>query len=274
MEHDTLTMSVYNPDNTICAISTPHGTGGIAVIRVSGPKAIEIVNTLWKGADLRNVSSHTAHLGTLCYTDHYLPLDQCVAIVYRSPRTYTGQDVVELNIHGSKWLQREVMSVLTTAGCRLALPGEFTRRAVSNGRLDLTQAEGVADLIASSSKASHRMAIRQMRGGITQKLSLLRNKLIDLASLLELELDFSEEDVVFADRNKLKTLAKEIQAEIDHLYSSFSKGSAIKDGIPIAIVGATNAGKSSLLNRLLQDERAIVSDIHGTTRDTIEETLE
>lgn len=267
-------MSMYNPDDTICAISSPHGVGGIAVIRVSGPKAIEIVNSLWDGADLRNISSHTAHLGFLYNNERSIPLDQCVAIVYKAPRTFTGQDVVELNIHGSKWLQREMLSVLGKAGCRLALPGEFTRRAVSNGRLDLTQAEGIADLIASSSKASHRMAIRQMRGGVSQKLSLLRDKLIDLSSLLELELDFSEEDVVFADRDKLKTLTEYIVSEIKHLYSSFSNGSAIKDGIPIAIVGATNAGKSSLLNRLLQDERAIVSDIHGTTRDTIEETLE
>lgn len=266
---------IYQTDDTICAISTPHGTGGIAVIRISGPHAIEITDKLWHGATLSEAQSHTAHLGEI--TDPLRPenpLDQCVATIFRAPRSYTGEDTVELSVHGSKWVQRETINLLITHGCRLAEPGEYTRRALINGRIDLTQAEGVADIIASSSRAAHRIAMKQMKGSISRRLTSLRQSLIDISALLELELDFSEEDVEFADRTKLISLAEDILSELKRLHSTFDSGNAIKEGIPVAIAGATNAGKSSLLNCILQDDRAIVSDIHGTTRDTIEETLE
>lgn len=260
-------------NGTICAISTPPGIGGIAVIRVSGPKAIAIVNSVWHGRDLSAVESHTAHLGELGETGKET-VDQCVATVYREPHSYTGEDIVELAVHGSKWIQREALSLLQRNGCRMAEAGEYTRRAVMNGRMDLAQAEGVADLIASTSRAAHRIAMSQMKGGISRRLATLRERLVHLSALLELELDFSEEDVEFADRSQLIETAVQIRDELTRLYGSFSRGNAIKEGIPVAIVGPTNAGKSSLLNALLDDDRAIVSDIHGTTRDTIEETLE
>ena len=260
---------------TICAVSTPHGAGGIAVIRVCGPEAIVVVSRVWKGADLHKADSHTAHLGHLVDHETGDELDQCVATVFRAPRSYTGEDTVEISVHGSKWIQREAVALLTTkGGARVASRGEYTRRALAHGRLDLAQAEGVADLIASSSRAAHRIALSQMKGSVTEALSRLREKLIKLAALIELELDFSEEDVEFVDREELASLASEILTEVNHLRDSYARGNAIKDGIPVAIVGPTNAGKSSLLNVLLDDNRAIVSDIHGTTRDTIEETLE
>lgn len=262
-------------NDTICAISTPAGVGGIAVIRVSGPQSIGIVNSLWKGADLTSAKSHSAHLGELIDTaSGGEVVDQCVATLFRAPKSYTGEDVVEIAVHGSRWVQREAVALLQRKGCRMAQPGEYTRRAVMNGRMDLSQAEGVADVIASTSRAAHRIAVSQMKGGISRKLASLREQLLQLAVLLELELDFSEEDVEFADRSRLIDTAEDIRNELSRLYRSFSKGNAIKKGIPVAIVGATNAGKSSLLNALLEDDRAIVSDIHGTTRDTIEETLE
>lgn len=265
----------YTLDDTICAVSTPAGVGGIAVIRVSGQDAINICDSIWNGRSLNGVESHTAHLGEIVDKEiNDGAIDQCVATVFRGPKSYTGEDTVELAVHGSRWVQREVLALLQRSGCRMAEPGEYTRRAVVNGRLDLAQAEGVADVIASTSRAAHRIALRQMKGGISQKLSELREQLLQLAVLLELELDFSEEDVEFADRKRLIEIAKSIREELQRLYQSFSRGNAIKEGIPVAIVGATNAGKSSLLNALLDDERAIVSDIHGTTRDTIEETLE
>lgn len=266
-------MIIDSYNDTICAISTPPGIGGIAVIRISGPKAIEIVNNVWQGRNLLTVMSHTAHLGELAEMDNE-PVDQCVATIYKGPHSYTGEDTVELAIHGSKWIQRETLSLLQRNGCRMAEAGEYTRRAVMNGRMDLAQAEGVADVIASTSRAAHRIAMSQMKGGISKRLATLRERLVHLSVLLELELDFSEEDVEFADRSQLIDTAKEIHDELTRLYSSFSRGNAIKEGIPVAIVGPTNAGKSSLLNALLDDDRAIVSDIHGTTRDTIEETLE
>lgn len=259
---------------TICAISTPHGAGGIAVIRVSGPDALEIVGKVWQGCDLSNIPSHSARLGQIIDDRSEEPLDQCIATVFKGPHSYTGQDTVELSVHGSKWIQREVISLLIRHGAQLAGRGEFTRRALANGHLDLAQAEGVADLIASESRAAHRIAIRQMKGSVTQALETLRRQLIHLASLIELELDFSEEDVEFVNRSKLSELTSEIITEVDRLHKSYARGNAIKEGIPVAIVGPTNAGKSSLLNRLLNDNRAIVSDIHGTTRDTIEETME
>lgn len=266
-----LNMTLSN--DTICAISTPHGTGGIAVVRVSGPSAIEICDKIWHGRKLAEVKSHTAHLGEIQDSRGDV-LDKGVATVFRAPASYTTEDVVELSVHGSLWIQRELIASLIASGARLAEPGEFTRRAFASGRFDLAQAEAVADIIASSSRAAHRIAINQMRGSISKRLDRLRNDLIDLASLLELELDFSEEDVEFASRERLLILAGETKKEIERLVNSFQSGSAIKNGIPVAITGPTNAGKSSLLNALLGDERAIVSDIHGTTRDIIEDTIE
>ncbi len=260
-------------DDTICAISTPHGVGGIAVARISGSDAVAIVDKVWKGAKLATVNSHTAHLGTIT-NENDEPIDQAVATVFRAPRSFTGENIVEIAVHGSRWVQRELINLLVRNGCRVADAGEFTRRAFANGRMDLAEAEAVADVIASSSRAAHRIAMSQMRGDFSQKLMSLHDQLLDLASLLELELDFSEEDVEFASRQKLLALAQEIHSVVSRLASTFATGAAIKDGIPVAIVGETNAGKSTLLNRLLHEDRAIVSDIHGTTRDVIEDTIE
>ncbi len=262
----------FSPD-TIAAVSTPNGVGGIAVIRVSGPEAISIVDKAWKGKPLTKAISHTAHLGKYCGSDGSL-LDECVATVFRAPKTFTGEDVVEVSIHGSKWLQREILNDLIHRGARVAEPGEFTRRAFLNGRLDLAQAEGIADLIAASSRAAHRLAFSQTGGNFSRALDSLREKLIEFASLLELELDFSEEDVEFADREKMLELARLILSTIKKLSASYSSGSVLKEGVPVVIAGVPNAGKSSLLNLLLNDDKAIVSDIPGTTRDTIEDTIE
>lgn len=259
--------------DTICAISTPPGIGGIAVARVSGPESIRITQSLWKGVDLTQVKSHTAHLGNILDCDGSV-LDQALVTVFKAPNSFTGDDVVEISVHGSKYIQRQLINALISSGARLADPGEFTRRAFISGKLDLAQAEAVADMIASSSKAAHRIAINQMRGGFSKRLSSLREQLLELASLLELELDFSEEDVEFASRKKLLKIAIDVNTEVNRLLHSFKSGSAIKDGIPVAIVGETNAGKSSLLNTILGDDKAIVSDIHGTTRDIIEDTIE
>ena len=264
---------IYNSDDTICAISTAPGTGGIAVARVSGHNAITIVSKIWKGKNLNDVASHSAHLG-IVYDSNGEILDEAVATVFRNPNSFTGEDVVELSIHGSRWIQSQLIQSLITAGCRMALPGEFTRRAFAAGRLDLAQAEAVADVISSSSKAAHRMAMSQMRGAFSKKIDAMRDELVQLASLLELELDFSEEDVEFASRNRLLEIADTLSAQLKRAAASFSAGQAIKDGIPVAIVGNTNAGKSSLLNALVEDDRAIVSDIHGTTRDVVEDTIE
>lgn len=266
-------MAAYEIDSTICAVSTPPGCGGIAVVRISGPKAIEIADSVWKGRSLLGAPTHTARLGTVLDSENR-PLDEAVATVFRAPKSFTGQDTVEFSVHGSRWIQREAVLSLIAHGARAAEPGEFTRRAFASGRLDLSQAEAVADLIASSSRAAARIALGQMRGGISSRLTALRERLTNLAALLELELDFSEEDVEFASRDRLIADTEEILAEINRLLDSYSSGAAIKDGIPVAIAGATNAGKSSLLNALLGEERAIVSDIHGTTRDTVEDTLE
>lgn len=259
-------------EDTICAISTPAGTGGIAVIRISGSKAIETVIKSWHGADLRKAATHTAHFGTIVYPDGET-LDEVVATVFRCPHSFTGEDTVELSCHGSQWIQSQLVAQMIGNGCRAAEGGEFTRRAFMNGKIDLSQAEAIADVIASSSRASHRIAVSQMRGGFSEMLAGLREQLLEFVSLMELELDFSEEDVEFADRTRLIDLAKHIDSVITNLADSFSVGNAIKNGVPVAIVGETNAGKSTLLNRLLHDDKAIVSDIRGTTRDAIEDTI-
>lgn len=257
----------------VVAISTPHGSGGIAVIRISGPDALEIVQKAWCGKDLTEAGSHTAHLGKLIADDNSI-IDQAVATIFRAPNSFTGENTVELSVHGSVWIQRQVVNRLVGLGARPAGPGEFTRRAFINRKLDLAQAEAVADVIAASSQAAHRLAMSQMSGGFSRKLNELRDSLVNLASLLELELDFSEEDVEFADRMKLRVLADDTLTLIDRLVSSYSAGRAFKEGVPVAIAGQPNAGKSTLLNALLGDEKAIVSDIPGTTRDVIEDTME
>lgn len=259
-------------NDTICAISTPPGVGGIATARISGPKAIDIAQKIWQGAPLAQAPSNTATFGTITDTDGET-LDQAVATIYRAPRSYTGEDTVELSTHGSTYVQQETIASLIKAGARLAEPGEFTRRAFTNGKIDLAQAEAVADVIAAESKAANRIAQNHMRGQFSQRLAQLRAQLVQLASLLELELDFAEEDVEFASRPQLMATALEIKDEVERLAASFHAGSAIKQGIPVAIIGPTNAGKSSILNALLGDDRAIVSDIHGTTRDVIEDRL-
>lgn len=261
--------------DTICAISTPSGVGGIAVVRVSGSDAFSIVDTIWRGRRLTEATSHTAHLGDIIDPENQEePLDTALATVFRAPRSFTGENVVEISVHGSRWIQRELLNLLIRQGCRMAEAGEFTRRAFANGRLDLAQAEAVADVIAASSRSAHRLAASQMRGDFSKHISELRDQLVEIASLLELELDFSEEDVEFASRSHLKNLAELLLAKISTLVSSFSTGAALKDGVPVAIIGEPNAGKSTLLNVLLSDNRAIVSDIPGTTRDTIEDTME
>ncbi|MBD5234089.1 MAG: tRNA uridine-5-carboxymethylaminomethyl(34) synthesis GTPase MnmE [Bacteroidales bacterium] len=268
------TTQIYNPDDTICAIATPLGTGAIAVCRLSGPQAFAIADKVWRGKSLTEAPSHTAHLGNIVDPADGSILDQAVATTFKAPRSFSGDDTIEFAIHGSRWIQRQLIALLCRCGARPALPGEYTRRAYATGRMDLAEAEAVADLISASSAASHRLAMTQMRGRYSERLNMLRNSLVELASLLELELDFSEEDVEFASRPRLLELANTIHSELDVLARSFDAGRAIKDGIPVAIIGPTNAGKSSLLNALLGDDRAIVSDIHGTTRDIVEDTLE
>ena len=258
--------------DTICAVSTPQGRGGIAVIRVSGPQALDIVQCRWQGKPLADMLSHTVHVGRLTDTAGDI-LDQVVLTLFRSPNSFTGEDVVELSCHGSTWIQQQAVQTLIDAGCRHAAAGEFTRRAFANGRMDLSQAEAVADLIEAQSRAAHHVAMSQMRGRYSDELKQLRDKLLHFTSLIELELDFSEEDVTFADRSEVTALAHEIHTLITRLADSYRDGNAIRNGMPVAIVGQTNAGKSTLLNALLGDDRALVSDLHGTTRDTIEDTV-
>ena len=252
---------------TICALATAPG-GALGMIRISGDQSLEILSRIFS-KDLTTAQPNTIHYG------HISDIDEVLVSVFRAPHSYTGEDSVEISCHGSRYILNKVLELLIANGCRMANPGEFTMRAYLNGKMDLSQAEAVADLIASTNQATHQMAMSQLRGGISSKLSQLREQLLKLTSLLELELDFSDhEDLEFADRSELITLAKNIDNHITRLAKSFETGQAIKQGIPVAIVGKTNVGKSTLLNRLLKDDRAIVSDVHGTTRDTIEDTID
>ena len=262
--------------NTICAISTPYGSGGIAVIRVSGESAIPIVDSLFHGRkSLKDAAAYTVHYGEVRREARGKEvLDQVLVSVFRAPHSFTGEDVVEIACHGSLYIQQTLLQWLVDAGCQLAKAGEFTQRAFLNGKMDLTEAEAVADLIAAQTKAEKDLALSQLRGGISNELAVLRERLLTITSLIELELDFADhEELEFADRSQLNELAKEIDEKIGRLVASFKTGNAIKQGIPVAIIGAPNVGKSTLLNALLGEERAIVSDIQGTTRDTIEDTL-
>lgn len=258
--------------DTIVALATPSGVGAIGVIRLSGPEAIKIANTVFHSKDLEKQHSHTVHFGTI-RNDEGRILDEVLATLFVAPKSYTGENVVEISCHGSDYIIQELIQLFLQKGARLANPGEYTLRAFLNGQMDLSQAEAVADLIASSSQASHAIAMQQMRGGFSDEIQHLRQQLIDFASLIELELDFSEEDVEFANRGELKTLVEKIQTVIKALLQSFQLGNVIKNGVSTVIAGRPNAGKSTLLNALLNEERAIVSEIAGTTRDTIEESL-
>ncbi len=261
--------------STICAISTPPGAGAIAVLRLSGDKAIEIADKVFRSPKaekkLKDQKPNTLHFGTINDGDKII--DEVVIALFRAPHSFTGEDIVEISCHGATYIQQQLLQILIKNGARMALPGEFTQRAFLNGKMDLSQAEAVADLIASQSEAARKVALQQMRGGFSSELVNLRNELLQFITLVELELDFSEEDVEFADRTQLKSIVDTISKMLKKLVNSFSLGNAIKNGIPVAIVGHTNAGKSTLLNTLLNEERALVSDIHGTTRDSIEDTI-
>lgn len=260
--------------DTIVALATPSGAGAIAIIRVSGKDAITLVNGIFKSIknkDLTKQKTHTLHLGHV--VDGERMLDQVLVSVFKGPNSYTGEDTIEISCHGSTFIQQQIIQLCLRKGAKMAQPGEFTMRAFLNGKLDLSQAEAVADLIASDNEASHQIAMQQMRGGFSNEIALLREQLLNFASLIELELDFSEEDVEFADRTQFKALVERIEFVLKRLIDSFAVGNVIKNGIPVAIVGEPNVGKSTLLNALLNEERAIVSDIAGTTRDTIEDEL-
>ena len=266
-------------NETICALATAPG-GAIGIIRISGAQSLEILSRIFS-KDLANVGPNTIHYGHIVAPS---PLgeegrgevvDEVLVSVFRAPHSYTGEESAEISCHGSRYILNKVLELLVRQGCRMALPGEFTQRAYLNGKMDLTQAEAVADLIASTNQATHQVALSQLRGHFSSKLAQLREQLLKLTSLLELELDFSDhEDLEFADRSELLSLSKEIDTHIAKLARSFETGQALKQGIPVAIVGKTNVGKSTLLNALLKDDRAIVSDIHGTTRDTVEDTID
>ena len=260
--------------DTICALATPQG-GAISVIRVSGEKAIEYVSRIFtpkKGLPLEERKTHTVAFGDIC-TNGDEVLDEVLVTIMRAPHSYTGEDSIEISCHASSYITQQVLLALLDMGARQATPGEFTMRAFLNGKMDLSRAEAVADLIASTSRASHRLAMNQLKGGFSNELGKLRDKLLKLTTLMELELDFSEEDVTFADRKELRTLCAEVESVMARLADSFSVGNAVKNGVPVAIVGETNTGKSTLLNKLLREDRAIVSDICGTTRDTVEGTM-
>ncbi|MGB0177639.1 MAG: tRNA uridine-5-carboxymethylaminomethyl(34) synthesis GTPase MnmE, partial [Owenweeksia sp.] len=262
-------------EDTICALSTPQGMGAIAMIRLSGPDAFTVFNKVFKpfrkDQDLAKAPGYSMLFGKII--EDGKAIDEVMAGIFRNPHSYTGEDTIEISCHGSVYIQEQVLKVLMKNGARLAEPGEYTMRAFANGKMDLSQAEAVADLIASESAAAHRVAMQQMRGGFSEEIKVLREELINFASLVELELDFAEEDVEFADRQQLQELLEKIKKVLKRLIDSFATGNVIKNGIPVAIVGAPNAGKSTLLNTLLNEERAIVTEVAGTTRDAIEDEI-
>ncbi|HSM49448.1 MAG TPA: tRNA uridine-5-carboxymethylaminomethyl(34) synthesis GTPase MnmE [Draconibacterium sp.] len=261
--------------STICAISTSPGIGAIAVIRLSGSEAIQIAGIVFqspnKNKTLAEQPANTLHFGQIVYKNEVI--DEVVAAIFHAPHSFTGEDIVEISCHGSTFIQQKILEVLVENGARLALPGEFTQRAFLNGKMDLSQAEAVADVIASSNAAAHKLAINQMRGGFSKEINALRAQMLHFTAMIELELDFAEEEVEFADRSQLRALTEKIESLLRKLKDSFQLGNAIKNGIPVAIVGETNVGKSTLLNALLNEEKAIVSHIHGTTRDVIEDVV-
>ncbi|PWL39136.1 tRNA uridine-5-carboxymethylaminomethyl(34) synthesis GTPase MnmE [Flagellimonas aquimarina] len=260
--------------NTIIALATPSGMGAIAIIRVSGPEAIEISDTVFKsvrGKKLKDQKSHTIHLGHIIENEKVM--DKVLVSLFKGPNSYTGEDIVEVSCHGSPYIQQQIIQLFLRKGCDMASAGEYTLRAFLNGKMDLSQAEAVADLIASDSEAAHEIAMQQMRGGFSNQIEKLRAELLNFASLIELELDFSQEDVEFADRTQFNELLNHISEVLKRLIDSFNLGNVIKNGIPVAIVGEPNVGKSTLLNALLNEDRAIVSDIPGTTRDTVEDQI-
>ncbi|MGO3164099.1 MAG: tRNA uridine-5-carboxymethylaminomethyl(34) synthesis GTPase MnmE [Sphingobacteriaceae bacterium] len=265
------TSSMISQDTIIALATSPGANGAIAVIRLSGLKAIDLVNAVFKGKDLTKQNSHTVHFGTIRDGDEII--DEVLVTLFVGPNSYTKENVIEISTHNSKYIIEQLIGLLIRKGARAANAGEFTLRAFLNGALDLSQAEAVADLIASENRASHEIAMNQMRGGISNKLQQMREQLINFTALLELELDFGEEDVEFADRSQFVALVQELQVHVSQLIESFAYGNAIKNGVPVAIIGKPNAGKSTLLNTLLDEDRAIVSDIAGTTRDTIEEAI-
>ncbi|HCQ16946.1 MAG TPA: tRNA uridine-5-carboxymethylaminomethyl(34) synthesis GTPase MnmE, partial [Cryomorphaceae bacterium] len=262
-------------EDTICALSTPQGMGAIAMIRLSGPEAFKIFNQVFtpfrKDLSLKTAPGYSMLFGKI--TEGNKTVDEVMAGIFRNPHSYTGEDTIEISCHGSTYIQEQILKLLIAHGARLAEPGEYTMRAFANGKMDLSQAEAVADLIASESAASHRVALQQMRGGFSEEIKVLREELINFASLVELELDFAEEDVEFADRQQLQDLLEKIKKVLKRLIDSFATGNVIKNGVPVAIVGAPNAGKSTLLNTLLNEERAIVTEVAGTTRDAIEDEI-
>lgn len=258
-------------DDTIVALATAHGVSAIGVIRLSGPRAIEIVAEMFTSKDLKQARGYTLHVGELKHEGRLV--DEVVVSIFRGPRSYTGEDIAEISCHGSPFIQENIINACVELGARLAKPGEFTQRAFLHGKLDLTQAEAVADLIASNTSASHQTALKNIRGGFSEVLKQLRDQLISFSALIELELDFSQEDVEFADRTELQKLITVIDGTVSELIHSFKLGNVIKNGVKVAIVGKPNAGKSTLLNSLLNENRAIVSEIAGTTRDTIEEVI-
>jgi tRNA modification GTPase len=261
--------------STICAISTSPGTGALAVIRLSGGNAIAIADSIFRspkeGKKLEAQPANTLHFGKIVSTGQVI--DEVVVSIFKAPHSFTGEDIVEISCHGSVYIQQKLLEVLVEQGARLAMPGEFTQRAFLNGKMDLSQAEAVADVIASSNAAAHRLALNQMRGGFSTEIGELRGQLLHFTAMVELELDFAEEDVEFADRTELRKLADKVEKLLRKLKDSFQLGNAIKNGIPVAIVGETNVGKSTLLNALLNEDKAIVSEIHGTTRDVIEDVV-